>query len=156
MSAEEFDWLTAPMEQMYPSVDVLAEIGRVAIAAAPRRPGTGLGASRAEVSHSVRRTDQAEQLSPHEAVEGPDRRILPGQDAGNSLKGLAIVRERLEARHSVMHSIWTLEDRQRLFEAGALQSLQSQEELDELVRECGASAKWRTLHPKENAPGPRQ
>ncbi|ADL45974.1 hypothetical protein Micau_2433 [Micromonospora aurantiaca ATCC 27029] len=68
---------------------------------------------------------------------------------------LATVRERLEARHSVMHSIWTPDDRQRLFDAKALQALGSQEDLDDLIRQRGETAAWRTLHPKANAPGPQ-
>ena len=38
----------------------------------------------------------------------------------------------------------------------ALSSLRSQENLDELLRQRGSSARWQTLHPKASAPGPQE
>jgi hypothetical protein len=68
---------------------------------------------------------------------------------------LAIVRASLEARHSVVHSIWTPAPMQRQFEVGTLQEVQSQQELDDLILNRGASLRWTTFHPKTGLPGPQ-
>jgi hypothetical protein len=53
-----------------------------------------------------------------------------------------------------MHSIWTPEDRETFLSAEALETVQSQEDLDKLIRERGAAAKWRAFSPRGDGPGP--
>lgn len=155
-----FDLRQARLPDFYPADDVLAEMGRVAIAA------TRVDSQLALLLLAVKYPEPGNPESldvlrtwPTGRLAQQARKILKRRFEGHMLDvALATVNcaaERQDKRHAVLHSLWTPEPRDTSFKVGILAGLESQAELDELVRERGRSAKYATLHPRGGGPGPQ-
>lgn len=155
MTGDSFSWSEARIEHMYPPADILAEIGRVAVAAAR------IDQELALVLLAIKIPEQFEALL---KLNSTQLRKKLWQKSDEYFKDelldhthavLELVRKRLDNRHLVMHSIWAPEDRQTFLSAETLQSVESQDDLDRIIQERGASAAWRTFSPRLEGPGPQ-
>jgi hypothetical protein len=160
-SSEGFDLRGARLPDFYPADDVLVEIGRVAIAA------TRVHDQLALVLYAVKypepeHPESLERLRTWSTsrLAQQARTVLKRRFEGDLLDtALAIIdyaAERQEKRHACLHSLWMPEPRDTSFKVGVLAGLESQDELDALVRERGRSAKYTTLHPRSGGPGPQE
>ncbi|NMO57526.1 hypothetical protein HH310_40965 [Actinoplanes sp. TBRC 11911] len=152
---EEFDWTSTRIDDMYPNAYILAEIGRVAIAAARVDQELALVLVALKGSMSFEELLKKSSGDLIKTVKQKNTEFFEGEMHEYANRVLDAVRGILDSRHSVMHSIWSTEDRKTLLSAEALRTIRSQEELDTLIRERGAAAQWRTFHPKAQAPGPQ-
>ena len=152
-----FDLRRARLPDFYPADDVLAEMGRVAIAAA--RVDSQLALLLLAVKYPE--PENPESLGvlrrwPTGRLAEQAQRILKRRFEGHMLDvALAAVNcavERQDKRHLVLHSLWTPEPSDTSFKVGILAGLASQDELDELVRARGRAAKYTTLHPRGGVP----
>jgi hypothetical protein len=154
MASGSFEWSEARIDHMYPSAEILAEIGRVAIAATRVDQEVALVLlalkfpERFEMLLKLNSSQLRKKLQ-HRTHEFFENELLEHTEGV-----LNLVQDRLENRHLVMHSIWTPEDRETFLSAEALETVQSQEDLDKLIRERGAAAKWRAFSPRGDGPGP--
>ena len=157
---EDFDLRAARLPDFYPADDVLLEIGRVAIAA------TRVDDQLSLVLYAVKypepeNPESLERLRarPTSRLAGQARKVLNYRFEGELLDiAVAAVDcavERQEKRHACLHSLWIPEHRDTSFKVGTLAGLESQDELDELVRERGRSARYTTLYPRGGA-GPQE
>lgn len=158
---EGFDVRQARLPDFYPADDVLAEMGRVAIAAT--RVDSQLALLLLAVKYPE--PDDPESLDVLRTwstgrLAQQARKILKRRFEGHMLDvALAAVNcaaERQDKRHAVLHSLWTPEPGDTSFKVGILTGLGSQAELDELVRERGRAAKYTTLHPRRGGQGPQE
>ena len=156
-----FDLRQARLPDFYPTDDVLAEMGRVAIAA------TRVDSQLALLLLAVKYPEPANPESLDVLRKRPTSRLA--QQARNVLKrrfegllldvALAAVdcaAERQEKRHAVLHNLWMPEPGYTAFKVHFLTGLGSQAELDDLVRERGRAARYTTLHPRGGGPGPQE
>ncbi len=162
--SEGSDLRGARLPDFYRADDVLVEIGRVAIAATPRRGWTT--SSRWSCTRS--KYPEPENPEPLERLRTwstgrlaqQARTVLKCRFEGDlldtALAAVDCAAERQEKRHACLHSLWMPEPRDTSFKVGILagNEMESQDELDELVRERGRSAKYTTLHPRSGGPGP--
>lgn len=158
---EGFDLRQARLPDFYPTDDVLAEMGRVAIAAA--RVDSQLALLLLAVRYPEPENPESLDVLrkwPTSRLAEQAQRILKRRFEGHMLDvALAAVdraAERQDKRHVVLHSLWTPEPPDTLFKVGILAGLASQDELDELVRARGRAAKYTTLHPRGGGPGPQE
>jgi hypothetical protein len=158
---EGFDLGRARLPDFYPTDDVLAEMGRVAIAAA--RVDSQLALLLLAVKYPEPENPESLDVLlkwPTSRLAEQAQRILKRRFEGHLLDvALAAVNcaaERQDQRHVVLHSLWTPEPPDTLFKVGILAGLASQDELDELVQVRGRAARYTTLHPRENSPGPQE
>ncbi len=158
---EGFELRQARLPDFYPADDVLAEMGRVAIAAT--RVDSQLALLLLAVKYPE--PENPESLDalrrwPTSRLAEQARRVLKRLFEGHLLDvALAAVNcaaERQDQRHTVLHSLWTPEPADTSFKVGILAGLKSQEELDELVRARGQAATYTTLHPRGGGPGPQE
>ena len=112
---EGFEWQTAHMDHMYPSADILAEIGRVAIAAARVDRELALVLLALKISVSFEELIKLSSAPLCKMLRTRIDEFFESDLHGHAENGLAIVRTRLDSRHAVMHSIWTPEDADSLF-----------------------------------------
>ena len=84
------------------------------------------------------------------------KRRFEGDLLDTALAAVDCAADRQEKRHACLHSLWMPEPRDTSFKVGILAGLDSQDELDELVRERGKSAKYTTLHPRSGGSGPQE
>lgn len=148
-----FDLREARWEPLYPSSDILAEMGRITIAAV--RVDRQLALALLAVKHS---TDFDALLKPNSSelfkvLKSRLAELFQGQLLEWANSNLEEVRKIVEVRHAVAHSIWTPGERDELLSVELLLGIRSQGEIDRLLLERGASAAWTTLHPKIGAPG---
>jgi len=154
-SEDAFDWRNARWAPLYPASEILAEMGRVTIAAA--RVDRQLALVLLAIKYSKSFEELLKQNS-NELYKTLKRRLVElfeGELLGRATTGLEEVRKRIEVRHQVSHSIWNPDDRSDRFSAELLARIRSQEELDRLLSERGTSAEWQTFHPKTGDPGPQ-
>jgi hypothetical protein len=158
---EGFDLGQARLPDFYPADDVLAEMGRVAIAA------TRVDSQLALLLLAVKYPEPENPEPLHVLRTWPTgrlaqqaRKVLKRRFEGHMLDvALAAVNcaaERQDKRHAVLHSLWTPEPRDTSFKVSILTGLGSQAELDEMVRERGRVAKYTTLHPRRGGTGPQE
>jgi hypothetical protein len=151
-----FDWGQAHVTHLYPPPDILAEMGRVTIAAAAR-----VDFQLALVLLAIKHSKNFEALLKknsgelYKALKVRLAKLFEGPLLESSTENLEELHRRIEVRHAVTHSIWTPDDRSDLFSVEQLLGIRSQEELDSLMAERGKSADWKTLHPKTGVPGPQ-
>jgi hypothetical protein len=158
---ESFDLRQARLPDFYPADAVLAEMGRVAIAAT--RVDSQLALLLLAVKYpepgNPPSLDVLRRWSTGRLAEQAQR-VLKRRFEGNLLEAaLAAVNcaaERQNKRHVVLHSLWTPEPPDTLFKVGILEGLASQEELDKLVQARGRAAKYTTLHPRGGGPGAQE
>lgn len=141
---EGFDLRQARLPDFYPADDVLAEMGRVAIAAA--RVDSQLALLLLAVKYPEPENPESLDVLrkwPTSRLAQQAQRILKRRFEGHMLDvALAAVdcaAERQDKRHVVLHSLWTPEPLDTLFKVGILAGLASLDELDELVRARASS-----------------
>jgi hypothetical protein len=158
---EGFDLRQARLPDFYPADDVLAEMGRVAIAAT--RVDSQLALLLLAVKYpepenpaslDVLRTWPTSRLAQH--ARNVLKRRFEGHMLDVALAAVDCAVERQERRHAVLHNLWTPEPRDTSFKVNILMGLGSQAELDDLVRERGRAARYTTLHPRGGGPGPQE
>jgi hypothetical protein len=154
-SEGDFDWRRARWAALYPSPEVLAEMGRVTIAAA--RVDQKLALVLLAIKHSKDFEALLKENSGdlYKALKRRLGELFEGPLLEWAIKNLEEVRKRIEVRHAVSHSIWTPGDQSELLSVELLVGIRNQEEMDRLLLERGAAADWKALHPKANAPGPQ-
>jgi hypothetical protein len=158
---EGFDLRQARLPDFYPPDDVLAEMGRVAIAAT--RVDSQLALLLLAVKYPEPENPESLDVLrtwPTSRLAQQARSVLKRRFEGHMLEvALAAVDcavERQEKRHAVLHNLWTPEPRDTSFKVNILMGLVSQAELDDLVRERGRAARYTTLHPRGGGPGPQE
>ena len=158
---EGFDLRQARLPDFYPADDVLAEMGRVAIAAT--RVDSQLALLLLAVKYpepeNPESLDVLRRWSTGRLAEQAQRvlkRRFEGKLLDAALAAVNCAAERQDKRHVVLHSLWTPEPSDTLFKVGILAGLGSQDELDELVQARGGAAKYTTLHPRGGGPGPQE
>ncbi len=158
---ERFELRHARLPDFYPADDVLAEMGRVAIAAT--RVDSQLALLLLAVKYpdpenpeslDVFRTWSTSRLA-QRARDVLERRF-EGHLLDVALAAVNCAVERQEKRHAVLHNLWTPESGDTSFKVDVLMGLRSQAELDDLVRERGRAARYTTLHPRGGGPGPHE
>jgi hypothetical protein len=150
-----FDWRRARWTPLYPAPEILAEMGCVTIAAA--RVDRQLALVLLAIKHSNDFENLLKQNS-SELYKILKRRLVElfeGELLERATMILEEVHKRIEVRHQVSHSIWNPDDRSDRFSVELLAGIHSQEEVDRLLSERGASAEWETFHPKTGGPGPQ-
>ncbi len=154
-SESPFDWRHARWTPLYPAPELLAEMGRVTIAAA--RVDRQLALALLAIKQSKdfegllkKNSNDLYKILRRRLVELFDGSLLEWATAN-----LEEVRKRIEVRHQVSHSIWNPGDHSDRFSVELLAGIRCQEEVDSLLFERGASAEWETLHPKTGGPGPQ-
>jgi hypothetical protein len=159
--SEGFDLSQAALPDFYPADDVLAEMGRVAIAAT--RVDSQLVLLLLAVKYpepeNPESLDVLRRWSTSRLAEQARRvfkRLFEGHLLDAALAAVNCAAERQDQRHGVLHSLWTPEPADTSFTVGVLAGLSSQDELDELVRARGQAAKYTTLHPRGGGPGPQE
>ncbi|MEV6799665.1 hypothetical protein AB0M91_15135 [Micromonospora rifamycinica] len=153
--AEKFDWTKARWGALYPPTEIVAEMGRVTIAAARVDRQLALVLLALKYPEDFETLLRRESSKLYKAVDRRVREFFEGPLLEWTLVNLEEVKARIEARHAVAHSIWTVGDRSEMISVEILVNLRSQEELDQLLIERGELAEWKTLHPRKNAPGPQ-
>jgi hypothetical protein len=159
--SEEFDLRGARLPDFYPADDVLAEIGRVAIAATrvDNQLALVLYAVKYPEPENPESLDRLRKWSTGRLAQQA-RKVLKCRFEGELLDvAVAAVDcavERQEKRHACLHNLWMPEPHDTSFKVGVLAGLGSRDELDELVRERGKSAKYTTLFPRSGSPGPQE
>jgi hypothetical protein len=153
--SDSFDWTSARVDHMYPPDDVLAEIGRVGVAAARLDKQLTLALVGLHHSEPYDKLVKRNSSALCKMLEISISEFFEAELEQRSLRGLSLVRDCIEARHSIMHSIWSPEDRDALVSVSALNALASQQELNDLIRQRGISAEWRIFHPKTGSVGPK-
>jgi hypothetical protein len=150
-----FDLRSARLGDMYPPHETVAEIGRVTIAAArvDRQLALILLAIKYSEDSGELQTWSSSRLC--KVIKQELERLFEGALLEEALTGINTVRQYLEQRHTVVHSIWDPDMRDASFKVEVLSSLESQEQLDELLRQRGSEARWNTHHPRTSAPGPQ-
>jgi len=159
--SEGFDLREARLPDFYPADDVLVEIGRVAIAA------TRVDNQLALVLYAVKYPEPENPESLERLRTWSTGRLaqqartalkcrFEGDLLDTALSAVDCAAERQEKRHACLHSLWMPEPRDTSFKVGILAGLESQDELDDLVRERGRSAKYTTLHPRSAVPALRE
>ncbi len=159
--SEGFDLRGARLPDFYPADDVLVEIGRVAIAA------TRVDNQLALVLYAVKYPEPENPASLEHLRTWSTGRLaqqartvltcrFEGDLLDTALTAIDRAAERQQKRHACLHSLWMPEPRDTSFKVGILAGLESQDELDELVRERGRTAKYTTLHPRSGGPGPQE
>ena len=158
---EGFDLRQARLPDFYPADDVLAEMGRVAIAAA--RVDSQLALLLLAVKYpEPGNPESLDVLSrwPTSRLAEQAQRILKRRFEGHlldvALAAVDCAAERQDKRHVILHTLWTPEPPDTLFKVGILAGLASQYELDGLVRARGRAAKYTTFHPRGGGPGPQE
>jgi hypothetical protein len=150
-----FSLIAIAGRQAYPSSDILAEIGRVTIAAArvDRQLALVLLALKHEAEWNTLLTWPSSRL--RKELDQMLVRHFEGGLLRQSKDGLAHVGQFLEDRHSASHSIWSLKGLAALTSVAHLARATSPEELHQLLERDVAASAWMTLHPKNDAPGPQ-
>ncbi len=150
-----FDWRRARWTPLYPAPEILAEMGRVTIAAA--RVDRQLALVLLAIKYSKdfegllkKNSSDLYKILEHRLVE-----LFEGSLFEWTTTNLQEVLKRIEVRHQVSHSIWNPADHSDRFSVELLAGIRSQEEVDNLLFERGVSAEWETLHPKTGGPGPQ-
>jgi hypothetical protein len=151
-----FDLGAARLGDFYPADDVLAEIGRVTMAAArvDRQLALILVAVRYGEPFDVLLTWQSKPLV--KEIRKELRRLYEGDLLALALAAVDDAARRLEKRHAVVHSLWEPDPADTMFKVQVLAGLSSQAELDELVRERGRTTRYQTRHPRSGDPGPQE
>jgi hypothetical protein len=154
-SGPDFDWQQAGWGPLYPPSEILAEVGRVTIAAA--RVDRQLALVLLAVKHSNEFEELLKMNSSNLCSALMDKLnvLFEGDLHSWARSNLTQVQKMIEARHSVAHSIWTPSQESELFSVQLLVGIESQQQIDELLLKRGASAVWTTLHPKKGGPGPQ-
>ena len=154
---EGFDLRQARLRDFCPTDDVLAEMGRVAIAAA--RVDSQLALLLLAVKYpepeNLESLDVLRRWSTGRLAEQAQRvlkRRFEGHLPGAALAAVNCAAERQDQRHVVLRSRWTPEPPDTLVKVGILAGLGSQ---DELVQVRGQGARYTTLHPRGGGPGPQ-
>ncbi|MEU0553809.1 hypothetical protein [Dactylosporangium sp. NPDC006015] len=148
-----FDWTQARWSPLYPPIEILAEMGRVAVAAA--RVDRQLALALLAIKHP----DEFDELLKRNSsmllkeLRRRTEELFEGQLLSWALANINEVQKRIEARHAVAHSIWTPADRSEFVSVQLLAEIGGQDELDRLLAERGSMAEWKTHHPKANGPG---
>jgi hypothetical protein len=151
----QFDWMNAEWAPLYPELEIVAEVGRITVAAARVDRQLCL------LLHALKYDEELGSLLRRQSSElcrlllRRLRELFEGDLLLWAEKNLAETGRRLEARHAVAHSIWTAADRSELLCVELLNNLRGQADLDKLLLECGAAAQWKTIHPKTGGPGPQ-
>jgi hypothetical protein len=154
MAEGEFDVMGARWDHMYPASEVVAEIGRVAIAATLVDHELALVLDALKFPKSYEELIRLPGRVLREKLEARIAEYFESETQALVDEIMSIVRASLMARNSVVHSIWRLEDKQRHVEVGTLDAVRSEVELNQVIRERGAQMKWQTLDPKTSAAGP--
>jgi hypothetical protein len=154
-SENGFDWRWVHWTNLYPPPEILAEMGRVTIAAA--RLDFQLALVLLAIKHSKHFETLFKKNSGelYKALKLRLAKLFESRLLEWSTENLEEVRRRIEIRHVVTHSIWTLDDLRDLIGVERLVGIRSQEELDSLLAERGVSANWKALHPKTGVHGPQ-
>jgi hypothetical protein len=123
-SGSRFDWTQVRWSPLYPPTEILAEMGRVSVAAA--RVDRQLALALLAIKHPE---DFDELLKKNSSVllKALNRRteeLFEGQLLSWALGNIEEVRKRIEARHAVAHSIWTPADRSESVSAELLEKLE--------------------------------
>lgn len=146
----------AKLGDFYPSDEVLAEIGRVTIAAG--RVDLQLALILVAIKYAepleVLLTWPSGRLS--KQVRKELERLFEGDLLEQALATVDIAAVQLDKRHVVVHSLWEANPRDTSFKVDILTGLTSQDELDDLVRERGKAARYKTRHPRGGGPGPQE
>jgi hypothetical protein len=158
---EGFGPRQARLPDFYPADDVLAEMGRVAIAAT--RVDSQLALLLLAVKYPGPENPESLDVLrrwPTGRLAEQAQRVLKRRFEGHLLDAaLAAVNcavERQDQRHLVLRSLWTPEPPDTVFKVGILAGLGSQDGLDELVQSRGRAATYATLHPRGGGPGPQE
>jgi hypothetical protein len=159
--SEEFDLGAARLPDFYPADDVLAEIGRVTMAAS--RVDRQLAMILVAIKYpepekpepfDVLLTWRSSRL--HKQARKELERRFEGNLLAGALAAVDTAASRLDNRHAVVHSLWEPHPHDTTFKVDILGGLASQSELDELVRERGRTARYQTRHPRGGGPGPQE
>ncbi|WP_433128586.1 hypothetical protein ACQPWW_02180 [Micromonospora sp. CA-240977] len=153
--AGRFDWMKARWGALYPPSEIVAEMGRVTIAAARVDRQLALALLALKHPEGFETLLRKESSKLYKGLERRVTELFGGPLLEWTLANLEEVKARIEARHAVAHSIWSVADRSESISVQLLANLRSQEELDQLLAERGELAEWKTLHPRKNAPGPQ-
>ena len=153
--SQDFDWTHARLGPLYPPPEFLAEVGRVTVAAA--RLDRQLALALVALKHPNQFDDLLKMSSSSlcSTLLNKLDELFAGDLYNWAKSGMTQVQQFIEGRHSVAHSLWTPSWDSELFSVQVLAGIRSQQEIDNLLLERGASAAWTTLHPKKSAPGPQ-
>jgi hypothetical protein len=136
----------------YLADDVLAEIGRVTMAAAC------LGLQLALILVAVKYNEPFDVLLTWQSgrlckeIRKELERMFEGDLLEYSRAAVDAAARRLEKRHAVMHSLWEPNPSDAMFKVQVLAGVSSQVELDELVRERGERLGTRRVIPEAGVP----
>lgn len=150
-----FDWRNVRWPPLYPSPDILAEMGRITIAAARVDRQLALVLLAVKYSkdfHALLKKNSSELLG---ALKTRLSELFEGSLFEPTATNLDEVQRIIEVRHAVAHSIWSPGQDNELLSVELILGIRSQEEVDRLLLERGSSAAWTTLHPKTGASGPQ-
>jgi hypothetical protein len=151
-----FDLRTARLGDFYPSDEVLAEIGRVTIAAG--RVDLQLALILVAIKYAepldILLTWSSSRL--HKQVRKELERLFEEDLLELAVAAVDAAAIQLDKRHVVVHSLWEANPRDTSFKVDILAGLTSQDELDALVRERGRGARYRTRHPRGGGSGPQE
>jgi hypothetical protein len=158
---EVFDLSRARLGDFYPSDEVLAEIGRVTMAAArvDRQLAMILVAIKYPEPECPEPLDAlltwpSSRL--HKQVRKELERLFEGDLLEYAQAAVNAAARHLDRRHAVVHSFWEPHPHDTMFKVEVLASLKSQQELDELVRQRGITARYETRLPRGGGSGPQE
>ena len=131
----DFDWRNARWAPLYPPIEIVAEIGRITVAAA--RVDRQLALVLLAIKYSDNLDDLLKKNSSdlHKILKSKIAELFEGQLLAWATENLDLVRAHIEARHAIAHSIWTPGDRSEFFSADIVAGIRNQEQIDKLLAE---------------------
>ena len=121
MTSQGFDWRNARVSDLYPSTDVVAEIGRVAIAAARVDHELALVLLALKFPAPFEELVKSSSSPLEKKLRTRIAEFFESETQELCDHILSVVRSSIYARNAVVHSVWTPEDRQGHFAPGALE-----------------------------------